>query len=730
MNHLYLSFLCITVITGAAMCAKTAEAAPNDMPIYIIANPGSLGGITAASTAELNVDFWDNDLTDDNACTECFAAVELQTFMARCIGAAPESIELHPKLELPAKGYIFVLGSTTSNSLIPSFYGKDDVKPAFTTLESYRIRVIAQPERTICVIEGAGRIGTLYGVYDYLNRLGMRFFGLGEQGTVYPATSTELIKELDVTENPSFLSRGYHAWEARGNMDFFLWMARNRMNYWTAAEKNLPLLKKLGMRLPIGSHDIQTNFLNPKTAYPYSGKDPYKPSKEASGDKNKDGKLTYFEAHPEWFGLIGGKRSDLIQGGLGHNFCTSNDDAVAELSKNFTQGLIDGVWKYADVVNFWMEDGGKWCECENCKAIGTPTDRLLKLLYQVNKEMQKARKSGLLKRSVQITTLAYTETINPPTKPLPVDFDYENCSITFYPIQRCYVHTMSDSSCTERNYGYATSYLGWAPHQGGLYNGAIFIGEYYNVSNYKSMPAIYTRIMAADIPWYHRTGSRHFQYMHTLTKNWGPWTLNQYLMACLTWNVDTNVSSVLDDYYAHYYPATSASTRRYYENLEDALCNITWLKTYIGLFLNADKDPLPFDHMKYDTKSAVINSGPSLTDTIAGLQVARRELDKSLLMSKDPMETARLLDDDRRLSYAQSMVDFYYHMIRIEMAEKSGNAPLATEEFGKAQRSMDELKQYGRDFIETFGCPDDGPAATQAVQRFEKYKTKYRVKTP
>lgn len=728
MNHLCL-LLCLTVITGAVACAKSASADAKDAPIYIIANPGNLGGITAASTAELNVDFWDDDLSDDNACTECFAAVELQTFMAKCIRVAPETIELSPKLELPAKGYIFILGSTTSNPLIASFYGKDDVKSAFTTLASYRIRVITQPERTICIIEGSGRIGTLYGVYDYLNRLGMRFFGLGEQGTVYPESKAELLKELDITENPSYLSRGYHAWEARGNMDFFLWMARNRMNYWTAAEKNLPLLKKLGMRLAIGSHDIQTNFLNPKTEYPYSGKDPYKPSKEATGGKNKDGKLTYFEAHPEWFGLIDGKRSDLIQGGLGNNFCTSNDDAVAELSKNFTRGLIDGVWKYADVVNFWMEDGGKWCECANCKAIGTPTDRLLKLLYQVNKEMQKARKSGLLKRSVHITTLAYTETINPPTKPLPADFDYENCSITFYPIQRCYVHTMSDSSCTERNYGYTTSYLGWAPHQGGFYNGAIFIGEYYNVSNYKSMPAIYTRIMAADIPWYYRTGSRHFQYMHTLTKNWGPWTLNQYLMARLTWNVDTNVSSILDDYYAHYYPTTSASTRRYYENLEDALCNITWLKTYIGLFLNADKDPLPFDHMKYDTKSAVINSGPSLTDTIAGLQVARRELDKSLLMSKDLVETARLLDDDRRLSYAQSMVDFYYHMIRIEMAEKSGNTPLATEEFGKAQRSMDELKQYGRDFIETFGCPDDGPAATQAVQRFEKYKTKY-AKTP
>ncbi|MHB0998104.1 MAG: DUF4838 domain-containing protein [Armatimonadota bacterium] len=740
MNYMCLSLLCITLLTGAITCAKSEELNSKDTPIYIIANPGNLGSITTAAETENNVNFWDDDMSDDNACTECFAAVELRSFILKCTDIQHEDIKLISPSELPSSGYIIILGSRESNPLVSSLDTKDSQKQAFETPESYRIKIVKQPERTICIIEGAGRIGVLYGAYDYLNKLGMRFFGLGEQGTVYPTTKSKLIDSLDVTESPAFLTRGFHAWEARGNKEFFLWMVRNRMNYWTAAEANLPFLKKLGMRLAMGSHDIQTNFLNPKSEYPYDykkfkgdetrPKDPYNPSPEAVKDTNADGKLTYFEAHPEWFGLIDGKRSDLIRGGLGHNYCTSNPDATAELAKNYTQGLIDGVWKYADVINFWMEDGGKWCQCDKCKAIGTPTDRLLMLIYQVNKEVQKARESGRLKRSVHITSLAYTETITPPTKALPEDFDYENCSMTFYPIQRCYVHTMSDSSCTERNYGYASSYLGWAPHQGGLYKGALFIGEYYNVSNFKSMPAIYTRTMAADIPWYHRTGARHFQYMHTLTKNWGPWALNQYLMAQLTWNVNTDVSALLDDYYARYYPTTSKETRRYYENLEDTLCNITWLKTYIGLFLDSNKEPLPFEHLKYDSQSPVLNSGPSLVDTMKGLKDARRNLDQSLLICKDAIETARLLEDDKRLSYAESMVDFYYHMIRIGMAEKSQNQSLAKREFYMAEKSMNELSKYSRDFIETFICPDDGVGATQAVSRFKAYKVKYGAAEP
>ena len=254
--------------------------------------------------------------------------------------------------------------------------------------------------------------------------------------------------------------------------------------------------------------------------------DPYAPGDDYIGDTNGDDKLTYFEAHPEWYGLRGGKRSDSNNSEFGDNYCTSNADATREFAKNIIQSLIDGRYRYVDIFGFWMMDNNKWCECENCKKIGNYTDRLFSVIHAVNKEIRKAIREVRLKRNVQLSSLAYLGTIYPPTHPLPDGFDYDNFSMTFFPIERCYNHTLADPSCTEYNRRLAENYLAWTTGQGRYYTGTMFIGEYYNISYLKSMPMLYTRMMAADIPWYYQTGTRHFHYMHTPTSLWGTWTLN------------------------------------------------------------------------------------------------------------------------------------------------------------------------------------------------------------
>ena len=240
------------------------EAQGQDMAIYIIANPGPFGSIEQAAVSENKVNFWDDNFEDDDACTECFAAVELRRFLSACTGIPSTNIQLTSTKELPQTGCVFVIGNRRSNPLIGSLSAKDGNSPALTTPESFRIRVIPRESASVCIIEGKGRIGTLYGVYAYLERLGMRFFGLAEQGTVYPAGKVAIPNEpVDLVENPAFSTRGFYAWENRGNEELFLWMARNRMNFWTSAQKEIPLLKKLGMRLAIGAHDVLSNFLNP-----------------------------------------------------------------------------------------------------------------------------------------------------------------------------------------------------------------------------------------------------------------------------------------------------------------------------------------------------------------------------------------------------------------------------------------------------------------------------------
>jgi hypothetical protein len=117
------------------------------------------------------------------------------------------------------------------------------------------------------------------------------------------------------------------------------------MNFWTIAEPDRSFLKKLGMRLTVGGHQHFHDFLNPRAEYPYNHpafqgdeykkRDPYLYSKkEYKGDKNNDGILTFFEAHPEWYGLIDGKRRT-FKYEFGTNICTSNSDAVSELTKKW-----------------------------------------------------------------------------------------------------------------------------------------------------------------------------------------------------------------------------------------------------------------------------------------------------------------------------------------------------------------------------------------------------------
>ena len=61
----------LTVLTGSSWADVT-----------IIVNPGSLGSVEEAAVAEEKTEWWDGDLSDDNACTESFAATELKHFIA------------------------------------------------------------------------------------------------------------------------------------------------------------------------------------------------------------------------------------------------------------------------------------------------------------------------------------------------------------------------------------------------------------------------------------------------------------------------------------------------------------------------------------------------------------------------------------------------------------------------------------------------------------------------
>lgn len=81
------------------------------------------------------------------------------------------------------------------------------------------------------IIHGKTPRGTLYGVYDYLNRLGVRFYFPGKENEFIPKLDNIFIKGIDVKESPAFSHRSvviYH-WES-GFEDWIDFCAKTKLN--------------------------------------------------------------------------------------------------------------------------------------------------------------------------------------------------------------------------------------------------------------------------------------------------------------------------------------------------------------------------------------------------------------------------------------------------------------------------------------------------------------------
>jgi len=669
----------------------------------IVVNYGRHASPAVAAHSEAKVNWHDADTTDDTACTESFAAVELQRCFRHVTGR-PKDFVIAGDKAAPGGDLLLVglPGPNAAGGKLAKGLGVTAGQLTGLGPEGYRIRSAVIDGRRVTLLAGGGRVGTLYAAYDLLHRLGWRWFAPEAVHEVPP--KARAIGDLDVTARPTFLTRGFHAWEDRGQAALLLWMARNRLNYWCSEERNHPLMRKLGIRMSCGGHTAQARFLNPASPYPYNHPrfasdddkpaDPYPPSGDYRGDTDKDGKLSIFEAHPEWFPLVGNKRLPGLRGGeFGTNYCTSNPHAVGEFMKRFAQSLIDGVFRDADVVRFWTLDGGKWCACGPCKALGTPTDRNLLLVHALDREIKRARAAGRIHRPITIRFLAYADVLAPPTRPLPKDFDYQTCSATFFPIVRCYVHAFGEAKCS-RNAHYVRQLHGWATDAKRHYRGRLCIGEYYNVSGYKCLPLCFMHSMARDIPYYAKVGARHFHYMHVVTRAWGNLALTNYQMARQLWDVRTDCKALWQDYFAKRYGPAAGTMRRFYETLEKMLCNVSRLKYGLAGRLNSGaKGLFPESHLRYERTESVACDGVTFVEIVEHACTCRKLIQQAMATEAPKLIKARIAEDERRFTYGERTVLYYDACVGAYQLIRAGKTDQARPHYARAQRLADLLRK-------------------------------------
>jgi len=248
------------------------------------------------------------------------------------------------------------------------------------------------------LIAGGEPRGTLYGVIDFLNNLGCRWYT--REVTNIPKRDIIYLPAEEIRQKPAFEYREGWYKEAYDTE----WAVHNRL-----VPSTVPIPDSLG-----GSF-IMYPFVH--TFYRLVSPD------------------IYFTKHPEYFSMVDGKRK-------GHEaqFCLTNPEVV----KIATQTVFKWIEEHpeASVFSIDQNDGYGYCECDNCKKLDDAEESHAGTL--INFVNQIADAIAKVYPDIQLQTLAYVYTEVPPKTLRPADnvtirmCHYNYCSA--HPIGGCSNH--------------------------------------------------------------------------------------------------------------------------------------------------------------------------------------------------------------------------------------------------------------------------------------------------
>lgn len=612
-------------------------------------------------------------------CTTAFAAVELRHYLSRTLSEAIITFSAQP----PEANFFIELRMLNYTSKQESF-----------SLEPFTHSLL---------ITGQGRTGLLYGVYEFLRLQGWRWYAPGQTGEIAPAIRDRLIlPQTRVTWSPSmFLGRGMDLeYASEESAELLLWMTRNRLNVSSLRPVTAPLAHKLGMRLKIGGHFLET-ILHPERVL-------------SSGQ-------TLWEEHPEWYGLpADGIRQK--EKALRTQFCVSQPELIRFLGESVLE-LVTGEWKAADRVDIWgFDTWGSPCTCKGCQQIGNGTDQILFLLAALRGILQQALWEGRLDHDIQLTMCAYegTCTLEAPTRPIPQTLLDAGDGGIFYPIRRCYAHDFTDASCAQNKF-YAEKLHAWFSLKPTL---PLTIGEYFNVSRFEDLPLLFTTRLVNDFRDYYKAGIRGITYMHVPLVNWGMRTLTQILYAQLAWDIQTDVSALLLEYFGCWYGPYASQMQTVYALVEEAWRFSAewraWGPQSVLTQLQAWDGAIPGKPLSvpahFETPAGAVASG---RHSLALLQEAMDLLDavraderivSAQMASTDtrlavnPIEArqlepeslyeTRLAEDRRSLIYGKDMLKLMTGLVAYHDALYRGDAPEAETVWQQIEQVAESLDSY------------------------------------
>lgn len=324
---------------------------------------------------------------------------------------------------------------------------------------------------------GATDLAVRHAVWGCLFRLGHRQFFPWETWEVVPQLETPLTLAVDAREKPDFATRRmWYNWGPGWYLNqtpYHQWCARNRA--------------------------VQGFNLNSGHSY--------------GGIINRN--RAEFEAHPEYGALVNGKRGR-------SKFCISNPD----LRKLVVEDAKRRVQSGTDSISMDPSDGGGWCECKDCDAMGGISNRVLTLANEV---AEGVNQQGF--GDIYVGIYAYSHHCAPPT-------------IDVHPK----VIVSATTGFLTGGYTFEQVVQGW--HAKGATMG---VYQYFSVVAFDhSLPR-----KAASANPYAVAASIHSHYKRSVrffdaesADAWGPYGLGFYVASRVLWDVDQadHVDEIIDDF--------------------------------------------------------------------------------------------------------------------------------------------------------------------------------------
>ncbi|MDF3127645.1 DUF4838 domain-containing protein [Kiritimatiellaeota bacterium B1221] len=270
-------------------------------------------------------------LPEEPTPTEVFAASELRRYLKQITAVSLEQVK---ESEMGSSPAIHIGRTRSALPLLPKLANK------IPTLQTDSLLIEADKDSLYLL--GGGDRGTLYAVYAFLENQGCRWFEPGPEGEMIPSRNTIQLPDSPHVQRPTFAVReiGRGASSNEEVVQLIDWMAKNRLNR-SFGLRTHPEWQKRGGQV-LWQHICHNS--------------PWLLTNER-----------WFKTHPEYFSLFNGRR--IPQEKEGGYLCTTNPEVqqlVAEYIINWFDRHPEG-----DAVPISPPDGDvKWCECENCMALG------------------------------------------------------------------------------------------------------------------------------------------------------------------------------------------------------------------------------------------------------------------------------------------------------------------------------------------------------------------------